>query len=376
MRFSELITDWRALAAYMFDAPRESFGVADRDSLWSEVARRGVVQIERRSLFVVGGAQLVHQTLLDEAFGVVGDSGASGHPGGHEVRRERERALASWSHVEGRLAGETGARQRELRGQAATLFRPDAIAAMEPLVRAHTRQLLEQCRDDLVQEVTRPLMAAVAGELLGVRSDRLLHWAYSLEALTKPFLLSEADVIERSAAVEELYRFLAANAAGVLPALKSLTPGERIGLAASLLVGGIVTPSAAVAALFDASLRGACDPADRADVARVFTELAPAQAVIRRASAPTEVGGVPMRAGSIVVVGLAAALDAESAGLPLATFGYGPHRCIGAALAKSLVVWACDELARAGGALDLVGTTAWSWSLLRREPLSVPVRRG
>lgn len=104
----------------------------------------------------------------------------------------------------------------------------------------------------------------------------------------------------------------------------------------------------------------------------------------RYATRDTEIRGVPVAAGSIVVLLLAGAnrdpevfarpeeLDIERPETASLAFGTGIHHCLGAALAKMLVETVCGALHR-GPALRPAGAPRWRPSLLFFGPVHLPV---
>ncbi|GGZ20448.1 cytochrome P450 [Streptomyces olivaceoviridis] len=104
----------------------------------------------------------------------------------------------------------------------------------------------------------------------------------------------------------------------------------------------------------------------------------------RYATRDTEIRGVPVAAGSIVVLLLAGAnrdpevfarpeeLDIERPETASLAFGTGIHHCLGAALAKLLVETVCGALHR-GPALRPAGAPRWRPSLLFFGPVRLPV---
>ncbi|WP_225829839.1 cytochrome P450 [Streptomyces sp. NK08204] len=104
----------------------------------------------------------------------------------------------------------------------------------------------------------------------------------------------------------------------------------------------------------------------------------------RYATRDTEIRGVPVAAGSVVVLLLAGAnRDPEAFGRPETfdierpettslAFGSGIHYCLGAALAKLLVETVCAALHR-GPALRSAGAPRWRPSLLFFGPVHLPV---
>ena len=133
-------------------------------------------------------------------------------------------------------------------------------------------------------------------------------------------------------------------------------------------------------------------PIDRVDVGEptVIDELlrldSPVRLVMRAATRPHEVGGATIAAGDRVIVLLAAAnrdpdvytdpdrLIPDRDGPPALMFGYGRHRCLGAALSRLEVGIALRRIA--ARTPRLAGQATWQAGSVLRGPDRVPVRFG
>jgi cytochrome P450 len=256
------------------------------------------------------------------------------------------------------------------------------VAAMRPAVERLTGELLDRLpaegTADLVEAVAYPLPALVICELLGVPpGDRAEFRRWSDAATASEFytglpmsraegkrLLREylADLIRRKRA--DLTPADPAGAPDLLTALillrlrdgdDALTEDELLATAFLLLVAG---HESTVNFLGTAMLALARDPALAATVREHPVQLPTAveeflrydgpvqRGTVRTAVTDVELGGVTIPAGSIVVVGLAAAnrdparfqraaeLDTSRTDNPHLAFGHGRHFCLGAPLAR------------------------------------------
>ncbi|MFC5286513.1 cytochrome P450 [Actinokineospora guangxiensis] len=338
------------------------------------------------STWLVLGADLAQRVLTDARFSITA-------PGGHA---DTDSLLCD------------GAAHARLRGLLAKGFTARAIERMRPRVRAladaHVADLAAAGPPaDLVAHVALPLAREVVADLLGVDiadRERFAAWATAISTV-----VGEPD----GAAVAgwtDLLAFL-----GDLVAARRADPGEDMlsGFAAAgltdrqlvfagaaLLAGGQLTSANAlsigvVKLLGSGGLAGL---ADEAAATAAAEEVLRHQAGIsgepypRFAVCEVRIGEHRIAAGDTVVVRLEAAnrdpdrfpdpdrFDrTRDAGRHL-RFGYGPHRCVGAAVARAQLVSAIQALAERLPGLALVQApedVVWTGAWLDDGPAALPV---
>lgn len=308
-----------------------------------------------RPVWLVLGADLAQQVLTDARFGVVG-------PGEHA---ETDSLLCD------------GAAHSRLRGPISRGFGARAVDRLRPRIREladeHVADLAAAGPPaDLVALVALPLARAVIAEVLGVDivdRDRFAAWAQAISTV-----VAEQD----STAIEgwtDLLAFLgelvaarrAEPRADLLSGLAEdgLTDRELVFAGAALLAGGQLTSANAlsigmVKLLTSGGLRGLADER-AADVAA--GEILRHQAGVsgepypRWALSDVDLAGQRVETGDMVIVRLEAAnRDPDRFADPdrfdrtrhpnrHLRFGYGPHRCVGAAVARTQLVAAITALA-------------------------------
>jgi cytochrome P450 len=286
--------------------------------------------------------------------------------------------------LEDRLLGELDPPRHTLvRRVMVTALAPKVVHAAEPFVRRAAASLLDAIDGpaaDLVAEFSVPLPNLVTVHLLGFDPDdagRLAGWAKELMESTFPatnrtergegfaaaFPEFAAYIDER---IEARARELDAGTApdDVLARLLQLTDdGEELprrqirALVRNLVTGGLTTTSQLLGNLLHTALtRPDVDAAVRRDDAalgRAIEEslrLAPPVLFMARGCVrDVEIAGCPVPAGARVLTGFASAnrdervfddpdefrVDRANADHHL-TFGYGPHVCPGAAIARTV----------------------------------------
>jgi cytochrome P450 len=247
---------------------------------------------------------------------------------------------------------------RKLRTLVSQAFTPKVVAGLEPRIAELTTELLDQVGDrfDLIDALAYPLPVIVIAELLGIpTSDQELFrsWADVLlsqevdpnEAVDKVSEQAMAAVAptmrEMNAYFLDYIRFRRADPGPDLTSrlVRAEVDGERladeeiIGFVGLLLLAGHITTTATLGnsvVCFD-------------EVLRLRT---PFPRVGRLTRVDTEVGGVPIPAGQILLPWLTAAnrdervfadpdrFDINRVPNPHLTFGHGIHFCLGAPLAR------------------------------------------
>lgn len=316
------------------------------------------------------------------------------------------------------LLNQDGAAHQRLRGTVQRAFTPRAIARWRPWVASVVDSLLDDFAAlkppaDIIEGFTRPLPVSVICRLMGlehVDRERIRHWAdHALSG-------GAHTAREVRAAMEEFGAF-----AGELVAERRKSPGDDLvsGLIAAgdgvgiderqlvMLVCGLVVAghettmtalgNAVVYLLTDARHAWAGlarDEESAAVAAEQLLRTVPLSegrvlpGLIRRAVEDTEVGGVTIRAGSVVAVQTnSAGRDPDvfppgppdlSAPLtsPTIAFGAGPHHCLGAWLARMELELALHRLATRFPRLCAEftpETIEWREGQMTRSPLRLPV---
>jgi cytochrome P450 len=268
-----------------------------------------------------------------------------------------------------------GARHRRLRGLVSKAFTPRRVEALRARVEVIVDELLDRqaarSEMDVVRDLAQPLPAIVIAELLGVpASDRARfgHLSDELVQLLDP--LSGRDGLDppkrATRALAEYFRPLLAERRNaprddLLSAMiaaeeagETLAEDELLALATLLLAAGHETTTNLIGNAVMLLLR---HPAERR---RLQEDLAllpsaveeclrfepPVQLTDRAVVEPTELAGVRLQPGTIVVA-LIASANRDPAHFPDAdrfdvgrtdndhlSFGLGAHYCLGAALAR------------------------------------------
>jgi cytochrome P450 len=286
--------------------------------------------------------------------------------------------------AEDRLLGELDPpRHTAVRRVIVTAMTPKVVHAAEPFIAATARGLLDTLAADdfdLVAGYTSILPNRVTMYLLGfdpADADQLAAWAKELMESTFPALNRTERGVGFAAAFPDFAGYIDARIAergaqldageardDVLARLlrlevedAPLPPQQLRALVRNLITGGLTTTSQLLGNLLYAIVsRPDIDAAIRADRTRLTTaideslRLSPPLLFLARGCVhDTAIGGCPVHAGERVVIGSASAnrdervfddadefrVDRANADQHL-TFGYGPHVCPGATLARAV----------------------------------------
>lgn len=291
-------------------------------------------------------------------------------------------------------------------------FRRSAVADLTPTIEQLARELVanlltraEQGDADTYRDLAEPLPALVLAELLGVpprMRDEFRRWASVItddldsSATTGPRLGRGYDMFRYFYA--EIRRRKKEPGDDLLSAVAAtdqagLSDHEVMAFCAFLLVAGVETTTNLFTNIIDALI---CHPeAQRRlwsdpDLAEQVVEEAmrfdtSVQGLWRATVAEDRLGGVTLPAGArlLILFGSAnrdervfsdaATFDLDRSPNPHLAFGRGPHRCLGAVLAKVELVAAVRALVEATGGITARGPFVRRNSLVLRGFTSQPV---
>jgi cytochrome P450 len=303
-----------------------------------------------------------------------------------------------------------------LRGRVSRAFGPAALAVLEPKIRALAEELTERLvrhegAVDFMSEFALRLPVSVLGLLFGLEPTqypRLKEWADDLVNLPAGRHLPEEQVRVREslASLERCFEELIESRRArpgedlVSELIRPDTDGsvlsqeELISFLFALLPAGVETTVYLLAntmvVLSEHSEERARVLADRALLPRLIEEVLrfepPGHSSLRLVMEDTELAGVRLPRGALVIVLLASALRDEghfsqadlfrldrekSSHL---AFGHGVHYCLGALLARMEARLGLEALfSRIQDFSRARSEIAWAPSLIARGPLALPL---
>jgi cytochrome P450 len=255
-------------------------------------------------------------------------------------------------------------------------FKPSMVRLMEAGVTAKARVLLDQIQGgrafDVVQELSIPFPLQVICELLGVDGSqwpRFFEWSEAvipgeIEQTEEERAAHQVEMWEyligvaeerRRAPAEDLVSVLANVGSNPESGGEALSEAELAMFLIQLLVAGNETTrnliSGGLVALAENPGQWAALRADRSLLPTAVEELlrwtTPVISFMRTATAPTTIRGVSIAEGDPVLLVYASAnrdegvfgpdsdeLRVDRTPNPHVSFGFGPHFCLGAALAR------------------------------------------
>jgi len=263
-----------------------------------------------------------------------------------------------------------------VRGLVGKAFTPRRVAALRPRIEAIAAELLtEGIRDgriDVMADLAAPLPAIVIAELLGVPAadvPRFRKWAGDVVAVAGSVLASGPDTDRLRRGLEPLREYLREAIADrrrspredLLGALVSaqqdrdaLTDAELLATAVLLLIAGHETTTNLIGNGVYALLRHPDELARLREapgllpgaIEEMLRWDSPVQGTVRVATQDTQIGGVAVGRGALVVCAIGAAnrdpavfadpdrFDVGRSDIGHLSFGFGAHFCLGASLAR------------------------------------------
>lgn len=304
----------------------------------------------------------------------------------------------------------------KLRNLVSRAFGPSFLAQVEPSMRARVEPIADRIAArgevEIVEEVSVPMTAGVIGDMLGL--DPALHasfkrWSDDVSSIT-PAPQSpehEARVLE---SIAQIRRYLGelvtarrkAPLDDLLGALiaaevdgQKLTDEELVAFLALLIIAGLETTANLIAqsmiVLADRPELAARLRADFSLLPAFIEEMLrfhpPTHSVFRLAMSDVEIGGAKVAAGTPLMVLLASAnrddtvypepdvFDLGRAQQAGVAFGYGPHFCVGAGLARLETRVTLETLLGRLSSFEHEGSPiAWRHTLVVRAPEKVRLR--
>jgi len=262
-------------------------------------------------------------------------------------------------------------------------FTPRQVVELEPLLREFVAERVERLREqgegDVVETLLKPLPSLVVAHFLGVpREDRELfdRWSNAIVAAN-----AEGNVLSAAQAVGEMMGYFAgliekrktdpgediisALVHGRLNTGEEVSPAKILGMGFTMVTGGNDTTTGLLGGALelltehpDQRARLRDDPALLNNAVDEFLRLtSPVQGLARMTTRDVEIEGkiIPEGRKVMLLYGSAnrderefgpdaAEFDVTRKIRRIMSFGYGPHHCIGAAIARLQARVALEEL--------------------------------
>ncbi|WP_179220263.1 cytochrome P450 [Rhodococcus sp. NCIMB 12038] len=300
-----------------------------------------------------------------------------------------------------------------MRRVAAAAFGPRVVARFDGWIRDIVNEALDSAlakpEFDWVVEVGKYIPSRVVARVLGVADDRIedvVDWTDAVFAVS-----SEADAgAKQSEAAQALYMYCAelqqaklrapdddvATALAQAVERGDLNDTEFLTFIGLLLVAGyetthtLINHSMRLIVENDEIRKYAGDALEEGTVDRLVDEflryITPAMNMARIATTDFEIAGTTIRKDDMIQLMFVAAnrdpavfsrpheFDPHRPETATLTFGSGPHRCLGSALAKLELRILFEQLAERGVKLELNGEPKRGWSAWINQLHSLPVR--
>lgn len=314
------------------------------------------------------------------------------------------------------MVAKDGPAHTKLRALVSRAFTPRAMARLETRIRAMCIEVADRLaavrEGDFIDELCARLPGMVIIDILGLDpklQGELKRWIAHL-ALVSPIYPGDEVADAVRATVRELEGYLRE----VIAARRSAPRDDTVSdLVAAEVDGNVLTDDELVAFLFlllaagfettmhffsnallefdqrpETFTRLREDPRQiPAYVEEQLRKESPVHSIFRLTAVDTELGGVQLPRGSMVMVLLGSAnrdasrfaepdrLDAARASQAGYTFGHGPHFCLGAALARLEARLMLEELAARFVRFEkLPGEIEWNLAVHVRGPVALPFR--
>ncbi|HEY7809644.1 MAG TPA: cytochrome P450 [Allosphingosinicella sp.] len=273
---------------------------------------------------------------------------------------------APYRDIDAILLGEDPPKQAVVRRLVSRHFTPDRLPSLEEVARQAARAAISPAFD-AVQDFAQPVSRAVAARLIGFEAGEVAELKAALEAVKDqpvPVLIAALDDFASRAAV---YPQLIGDGEGLVGEAEARSLVRLLWLASTTTTERVIVRCVLHLAQSPV-LRDtvAADPRLLPALVEEVMRLHPPEHVVPRLCvADTELGGASIPAGSAVFLCVGAAnrdpalfedageLRLDRQGKRHFAFGSGIHHCVGAPLARRVVVAAIEELLIAAPALRL-----------------------